>query len=95
MVKVRSDSHIHEHEMQFAGHPIIGTSWVLMNKIFEINLIKLHLTVPVGEIPVRQVGNLVWLQAAQPQFWILFKEDFTTFSNLGSTDFEDAFPIQK
>ena len=23
-------------EMQFAGHPIIGTSWVLMNKIFEL-----------------------------------------------------------
>ena len=25
-------------EMQFAGHPIIGTSWVLMNKIFESHL---------------------------------------------------------
>jgi trans-2,3-dihydro-3-hydroxyanthranilate isomerase len=24
-------------EMQFAGHPIIGTSWVLMNKIFNNN----------------------------------------------------------
>jgi trans-2,3-dihydro-3-hydroxyanthranilate isomerase len=23
------------------------------------------------------------------------KEDFTTFSNLSSTDFEDAFPIQE
>jgi trans-2,3-dihydro-3-hydroxyanthranilate isomerase len=22
-------------KMQFAGHPIIGTSWVLMNKIFN------------------------------------------------------------
>jgi PhzF family phenazine biosynthesis protein len=27
-------------EMQFAGHPIIGTSWVLMNKIFNNNLKK-------------------------------------------------------
>ena len=26
-----------EHEMKFAGHPIVGTSWVLMNKIFELN----------------------------------------------------------
>ena len=24
-----------EYEMKFAGHPIIGTSWVLINKIFE------------------------------------------------------------
>ncbi|MFV8332154.1 PhzF family phenazine biosynthesis protein [Flavobacterium sp. GSP14] len=85
-----------EHEMQFAGHPIIGTSWVLMNKTFENKPDKITISVPVGEIPVRQVGDLVWLQAAQPQFLDTFsKEDFTTFSNLGSTDFEDAFPIQE
>jgi trans-2,3-dihydro-3-hydroxyanthranilate isomerase len=85
-----------EHEMQFAGHPIIGTSWVLMNKIFENKPDKITISVPVGEIPVRQVGDLVWLQAAQPQFLDTFsKEDFTTFSNLSSTDFEDAFPIQE
>jgi trans-2,3-dihydro-3-hydroxyanthranilate isomerase len=28
-------------------------------------------------------------------FGYFSKEDFTTFSNLGSTDFEDAFPIQE
>ena len=83
-------------EMQFAGHPIIGTSWVLMNKIFGNKPDKIAVTVPVGEIPVRQVGDLVWLQAAQPQFLDTFsKEDFTTFSNLGSTDFDDPFPIQE
>lgn len=85
-----------EHEMQFAGHPIIGTSWVLMNKIFENKPDKISISVPVGEIPVLQAGDLVWLQAAQPQFLDTFsKEDFTTFSNLSSTDFEDAFPIQE
>ncbi len=85
-----------EHEMQFAGHPIIGTSWVLMHKVFENKPDKITISVPVGEIPVRQVGDLVWLQAAQPQFLDTFsKEDFTTFSNLSSTDFEDTFPIQE
>lgn len=85
-----------EHEMQFAGHPIIGTSWVLMHKVFENKPDKITVSVPVGEIPVRQVGDLVWLQAAQPQFLNIFsKEDFTIFSNLSSTDFEDKFPIQE
>ena len=85
-----------EHEMQFAGHPIIGTSWVLMHKVFENKPDKITVSVPVGEIPVRQVGDLVWLQAAQPQFLNIFsKEDFTIFSNLSSTDFEDNFPIQE
>src|SRR6478609_2864277 len=58
-----------ENEMRFAGHPIIGTSWVLMNKIVESQPRNFKLSVPIGEIPIQQYGDLVWLQAAQPQFW--------------------------
>jgi trans-2,3-dihydro-3-hydroxyanthranilate isomerase len=54
--------------MQFAGHPIIGTSWVLMNKILIIITQKSTVTVPIGPIPVYQSEGLVWLKAAQPQF---------------------------
>jgi len=85
-----------EYEMQFAGHPIIGTSWVLMNKIFENLPQNINLSVPIGEIPVHQSGDLVWLQAAQPQFFDVFsKEDFLSFSNLTSADFDDDFQIQE
>lgn len=85
-----------EYEMKFAGHPIIGTSWVLMNKIFENQPQNIALTVPIGEIPVNQSGDLVWLQAAQPQFLDTFlAEDFVSFSNLKSTDFDDKFSIQE
>ena len=85
-----------EHEMQFAGHPIIGTSWVLMNKIVESQPRNFKLSVPIGEIPIEQSGDLVWLQAAQPQFWDVFaKEGFLTFSNLKTADFDDKFPIQE
>ena len=85
-----------EHEMKFAGHPIIGTSWVLMNKIFKHQPEKITLSVPIGEIPVHQSGDLVWLQAAQPEFLDTFSaEDFLNFSNLSSSDFDDAFPIQE
>nr|WP_315253095.1 PhzF family phenazine biosynthesis protein [uncultured Flavobacterium sp.] len=85
-----------EHEMQFAGHPVIGTSWVLMNKIIESQPQNFKLSVPIGEIPIQQSGDLVWLQAAQPQFWDVFaKEGFLTFSNLSTVDFDDKFPIQE
>jgi len=85
-----------EHEMKFAGHPIIGTSWVLMNKIFESQAQKIALSVPIGEIPIRQSGDLVWLQAAQPEFLDTFlAEDFLSFSNLTVEDFDDQFPIQE
>jgi trans-2,3-dihydro-3-hydroxyanthranilate isomerase len=85
-----------EHEMKFAGHPIIGTSWVLINKIFEKQPQKITLSVPIGAIPVQQSGDLVWLQAAQPEFLDAFSAaDFLSFSNLTRTDFDDKFPVQE
>jgi trans-2,3-dihydro-3-hydroxyanthranilate isomerase len=85
-----------EHEMQFAGHPIIGTSWVLMNRIFENQPKNISLSVPIGVIPIFQSGDLVWLQAAQPKFLDTFSaEDFLKFSNLSITDFDDEFSIQE
>lgn len=85
-----------EHEMKFAGHPIIGTSWVLMNKIFVHQPEKISLSVPIGEIPVYQLQDLVWLQAAQPEFLDTFlAEDFESFSNLSNIDFDAKFPIQE
>jgi trans-2,3-dihydro-3-hydroxyanthranilate isomerase len=84
------------HEMQFAGHPIIGTSWVLMNKIFENSPNEIKLEVPIGPIAITKSDDLIWLKAAQPKFWDTFsKIDFTFFSNLKVSDFENQFPIQE
>lgn len=83
-------------EMQFAGHPIIGTSWVLMNKIFDNSPESIKLNVPIGPISIQQSEGLIWLKAAQPKFWDTFsKEDITVFSNLINSDFENQFPIQE
>ena len=83
-------------EMQFAGHPIIGTSWVLINKIFDNSPENIKLNVPIGPIAIHQSDDLIWLKAAQPKFWDVFsKEDFTLFSNLKNSDFENQFPIQE
>ena len=85
-----------EHEMKFAGHPIIGTSWVLMNRIFGNQPQKITLSVPIGEIQVHQSEGLIWLKAAQPEFWDIFsKEDFLAFTNLKADDFDAKFPIQE
>lgn len=83
-------------EMKFAGHPIIGTSWILMNKVFKNEPKTIKLNVPIGEIPIHKTGDLIWLKAAQPEFLDIFsKEDFFSFSNLKSEDFNGEFPIQE
>lgn len=83
-------------EMKFAGHPIIGTSWVLIHKIFKNEPEAITLKVPIGEISIRKTEDLIWLQAAQPEFLNVFdKEDFVSFSSLKSADFDDQYPIQE
>ncbi|TRX42409.1 PhzF family phenazine biosynthesis protein [Flavobacterium restrictum] len=83
-------------EMQFAGHPIIGTSWVLLNKIFNNQPQSMTLSVPIGEILVQQTTDLVWLQAAQPAFMDVFShEGLMSFTNLVTADFDATFPIQE
>lgn len=85
-----------DQEMKFAGHPIIGTSWILMHKIFQKNFDAITLEVPVGAIAVQQKGDLVWLQAAQPSFLNSFSAtDFENFSNLNAADFDTNFAIQE
>ena len=85
-----------EFEMKFAGHPIIGTSWVIMNIINSNSSKKLNLTVPVGVIPIFQEGEMVWLQSAQPEFFNTFSTDgILEFSNLKENDFSSDFPIQE
>lgn len=84
------------HEMKFAGHPIIGTSWVLMHKIFQNAPEAITLQVPIGEIPIQKTEDLIWLKAAQPEFLEVFdKEGFLSFSNLKSDDFDVQYPIQE
>ena len=83
-------------EMQFAGHPVIGTSWVILNKIWNATSKNITLQVPVGAIPVEEINNQLWLQAAQPRFFdTLNKDDFAAFSNLTAADFDPRFDIQE
>jgi trans-2,3-dihydro-3-hydroxyanthranilate isomerase len=85
-----------EFEMKFAGHPIIGTAWVIMNRIFSDPKQPINLMVPIGKIPVYQEGELVWLQSAQPEFFSTFSsEGFSEFSTLKKNDFSADLPIQE
>lgn len=85
-----------EFEMKFAGHPIIGTAWVIMNRIFGNPNQAINLTVPIGNIPVFQQDNRVWLQSAQPNFFDVFQvEDLYKISNLSPSNFNSDYPIQE
>lgn len=61
-----------EYEVPFAGHPTLGTAWVLANHIAHSGTSALTLHVGVGAVPVTWEGETLWLEATQPTFGSTF-----------------------
>ena len=53
-----------EIELPFAGHPCVGTAWLLREAVGEVAVLR----PPAGEIRVRYEAELVWI-AARPE-WV-------------------------
>ncbi len=52
-----------EVQLPFAGHPSVGTAWMLHGEGFAIDVLR----PPAGEVPVRREGPLTWV-AARPEW---------------------------
>ena len=50
-------------EMEFAGHPTVGTAWLLAAEREPVDVLR----VPAGEVRVRRSGDLTWV-AARPEW---------------------------
>jgi predicted PhzF superfamily epimerase YddE/YHI9 len=44
-------------ELPFAGHPLVGTAWLLAREGFEVSVLR----PPAGEVPVRFEGDLTFI----------------------------------
>ena len=55
--------HAPEVELPFAGHPSVGTAWLLREKLGEVAVLR----PPAGELRVGYEGDIVWV-AARPEW---------------------------
>jgi predicted PhzF superfamily epimerase YddE/YHI9 len=72
-----------EVELPFAGHPSVGTAWLLAREGHEVSVLR----PPAGEVPVRIDGETTWV-AARPEWcprWEL--------RQLGSPEEVEASPV--
>ncbi|NMP23613.1 PhzF family phenazine biosynthesis protein [Sulfobacillus harzensis] len=77
-------------EIPFAGHPTLGTAFVLLEmRGFEGN--RLVLREGVGPIPVYQDGGVYWMQQNPPEFQAVF-EDRKMLASLLGIEVEDFNP---
>lgn len=55
-------------ELPFAGHPVLGTAHVIRSTMPAIDDDFVLLSVPAGVVPVRFVGDRIFMEQGQPKF---------------------------
>lgn len=87
-----------EVEAPFAGHPTIGTAYIIQNEILEQPVEQINLNLQVGQIPVTfGEGNVIWMQQNPPTFGHTF-DDVAQVARVLGVDVEDIdtrYPIQE
>lgn len=90
-----------EVELPFAGHPTLGTAYIIQQELIKSNIEMITLNLKVGPIPVLfkyKSGNVdeIWMEQNQPTFGKFFgTELFSDILNLNEEDIDDRFPIQE
>lgn len=88
-------------ELPFAGHPTLGTAYILQQKIIKNPVPQVILNLKVGQIPVaihysnNDVDEL-WMQQNSPSFDQIFTaEVLAEVLNIKSSEIDSRYPIQE
>ena len=82
-------------EVDFAGHPTLGTAYIANKVFFEGKADKITLNLKVGQIPVVSEGELLWMSQVQPQFGqLLDRELMADILGIKSDEIDVRYPIE-
>jgi trans-2,3-dihydro-3-hydroxyanthranilate isomerase len=105
---VNEDDHVYgvriftpESELPFAGHPTLGTAYVIQQDIIGEKVDMIRLEMKAGEIPVAftykdDEPDILWMRQLNPEFGDVHStEKFAEFLGLEPEDFDPDYPIQE
>ena len=87
-------------ELPFAGHPTLGTAFVIQREIVKEPVETIILNLKVGQIPVTfsysgKDADILWMKQIQPTFGQTFDtESISQVLSLDAEDIDNRFPIQ-
>jgi trans-2,3-dihydro-3-hydroxyanthranilate isomerase len=82
-------------EVPFAGHPTLGTAYVIQHEMLAGPVARITLKLKAGEIPVT-FGEVLWMRQLPPTFGaILDSATFARTLNLETADLGDRSPVQE
>jgi trans-2,3-dihydro-3-hydroxyanthranilate isomerase len=86
-------------EIPFAGHPTLGTAYIIQSKIIQKPVEQLKLNLKIGSIAVTfpQDGDgIIWMEQAAATFGkTLYKESLAPVLRLDNQDFDSDFPVEE
>ncbi|EDZ95099.1 MAG: PhzF family phenazine biosynthesis protein [Limnospira sp. PMC 1291.21] len=88
-------------ELPFAGHPTLGTAYIIQREMIKKPVDQVVLNLGVGQIPVTwSNGNtdqeLLWMRPSNPVFYNCLNPAYVApVLGLEMADFDDNFPIQE
>jgi len=89
-----------EKELPFAGHPTLGTAYVIQHEIVKEPIDGITLNLEVGQIPVKlkyseEHVDVLWMKQLNPMFGQVFDADsISQVLSLDVSDIDDRFPLQ-
>jgi trans-2,3-dihydro-3-hydroxyanthranilate isomerase len=84
-----------DSELPFAGHPTLGTAYVINNLLNRSESSEIKLNLPVGQIPVVFEDQYAWMTQNQPEFGPNVEIDRIVASlQINREDINTDFPIQ-
>ncbi|HEX2739699.1 MAG TPA: PhzF family phenazine biosynthesis protein [Rubrobacter sp.] len=82
-------------EVPFAGHPTLGTAYVIRQEILAEPVESVTLNLKAGRVPVT-FGDVLWMRQLQPTFGpTLDPAPFTGVLDLDEADLDDLYPVQE
>lgn len=82
-------------EIPFAGHPTLGTAFILRQEVLARHVERLSLNLKVGKIPVT-FGEMLWMEQLPPVFGDTPDPALTARAlDLDEADLDDRYPVQE
>jgi trans-2,3-dihydro-3-hydroxyanthranilate isomerase len=82
-------------EVPFAGHPTLGTAYVIQHELLPGPVERITLNLKVGKIPVT-FGEVLWMRQLPPTFGTILDSALVARTlNLETADLDDRSPVQE
>jgi len=90
-----------EAELPFAGHPTLGTAFVIQQEILKTKVDSVILNLGVGQIPVtfefsENKVDILWMKQMAPKFGQSYdREKIANIISIESSTIDERFPVQE